>query len=255
MENTERPQERPTVEIRELVKAYGGFRAVDRLSFQVMPGEILGLVGPNGAGKTTALRCMAGILPPTSGRVMVQGFDIVSQRVESRRRLAFVPDEPRLFDYLTSWDYLMVIARLYGVLDGRERAAELLARFDLAEHKNAFPVELSRGMKQKLMIVSALLHRPRLLILDEPLTGLDPAAMRRMKRTILETAGQGVAVVVSSHMLHLVEEIGTHVLILKEGQKLLEGTLEEIRAAIPELGGKADLETLFMRATGEDEAP
>ena len=235
----------------QLVKSYGGLRAIDGLSVRIAGGEILGLVGPNGAGKTTALRCLSGIIPPTSGRIAIGGHDLETEPIEARRLLAFVPDEPRLFDYLTAWDHLLVMARLYGVDDGRERAADLLERFGLADRRYAFPSELSRGMKQKLMIAAALLHRPRALVLDEPLTGLDPAAMRQMKQTVLDTARDGVTVIVSSHMLHLVEEICGRILILQKGKKVVEGTLDEIRQALPGLATGADLEDIFLHATGE----
>lgn len=242
----------PLIEIQDLVKEYDGLRAVDGLSLQLEAGTVLGLVGPNGAGKTTTLRCLSGIIPPTSGRILIDGHDVEKDRVESRRALAFVSDEPRLFEDLTVRDHLIVVARLYGVADGRERGLQLLTRFDLHERQDAYPAELSRGMKQKLMIALALLHRPRLLILDEPLTGLDPAAMRHMKRTLLDTAGEGVAVIVSSHMLHLVEEICQSILILQKGRRIIQGTLEEIRAGLPQLDASADLEEIFMHATGED---
>ena len=241
------------IQIDNLVKAYHGFRAVDGLTLTVGRGDILGLVGPNGAGKTTTLRCLAGIIPPTSGRVLIAGFEIREQPIEARKRLAFVPDEPYLFDYLTVWDHLMLFARLYGVADGPGRAERLLDDNALTEQRLTFPGELSRGMKQKLTIACALLHRPEVLVLDEPLTGLDPAAMRRIKRAIVEAAHRGVSVIVSSHMLHLVEEICSTVLIVGHGKKILEGTLEQIRAALPDLGADANLETIFLRATGADE--
>jgi len=243
------------VQIDKLVKEYDGLRAVDELDLHLESGVVLGLVGPNGAGKTTTLRCLSGIIPPTSGRILVDGHDLDKDRVPARQALAFVPDEPRLFEDLTVRDHLAVIARLYGVSDGARRGADLLARFDLADREDAYPSELSRGMKQKLMIALALLHRPRLLILDEPLTGLDPAAMRRMKRTLQEMAREGMAVMVSSHMLHLVEEICDEILILQKGRKILEGSLAEIRARLPELDASADLEEIFMHATGGDELP
>jgi ABC-2 type transport system ATP-binding protein len=242
------------IEVDGLVKLYGAVRAVDGLSFRVERGEILGLVGPNGAGKTTTLRCLTGIVPPTAGRVAVEGFDLHQQPVEAKRRLAFVPDEPRLFDHLTARDHLGVTARLYGVVDGAERAAALLREFELEERATAFPSELSRGMKQKLMVALALLHRPAVLILDEPLTGLDPAAMRRMKDRIRRTAAEGAAVILSSHMLHLVEELCRSIVILVRGKKLLEGSLAEIRRALPDVEVDADLEEVFIRAT-QDRSP
>ncbi len=243
------------IQIDELVKDYEGHRAVDGLSIAVTGGEILGLVGPNGAGKTTTLRCLAGIVPATSGRIRICGHDLAEAPVDARRDLAFVPDEPHLFDYLTVADHLDLFARLYEVADGAERAEALLRDNALWERRYAFPGELSRGMKQKLLLSCALLHSPKVLILDEPLTGLDPAAMRRTKRTITATAEGGGAVVVSSHMLHLVEEICGRILIISNGRLAVSGTLEEIRDAIPDLSGDADLEEIFLRATGLDEQP
>jgi len=243
------------IEVDELTKTYGELRAVDGLSLRVEAGEILGLVGPNGAGKTTALRCLAGIIPPGGGRVSIDGHDLATEPVEAKRKLAFVPDEPRLFDYLTAADHLAVISRLYGVGDGEQRGIELLEEFGLGDRRNSFPSELSRGMKQKLIVAMALLHRPRALVLDEPLTGLDPAAMRRMKERVRRTAADGVAVIVSSHMLHLVEEVCSRIVILGHGRKLLEGSLEEIRRSIPELDGEADLEEIFIRATQDGGLP
>ena len=239
------------IEIDNLVKTYGTFRAVDDLSLRVQRGEILGLVGPNGAGKTTTLRCLAGIIPPTTGRISIDGFDLQESGVEARSLLAFVPDEPHLFENLTVWDHMTLFARIYGVADGKEEAARLLEENSLTEQRDSFPGELSRGMKQKLILSCALLHRPQALVLDEPLTGLDPGAMRRTKQTVVQTARDGAAVIVSSHMLHLVEEICGRVLILQHGRKILEGTLQEIRSGLPGLEANADLEEIFLHATGE----
>ena len=241
------------IEIEGLSKRYGTMMAVDGLSLRVEEGEILGLVGPNGAGKTTTLRCASGIIPPTSGSVRISGFDLASDPVEAKRRLAFVPDEPRLFDYLTARDHLRITARLYGVVDGEERAETLLEELELGQRKDAYPAELSRGMKQKLMVAMALLHRPKALLLDEPLTGLDPAAMRRMKDRVREAARSGVAVILSSHMLHLVEELCRRVVIVVAGRKALDGTLDEIRGAFPAGVGRGDLESIFLKAVGESE--
>ncbi len=236
------------IEVEGLVKDYGSLRAVDDLALRVEPGEILGLVGPNGAGKTTTLRCLAGIIPPSAVVIRIGGYDLAQQPIEAKQRLAFVSDEPRLFDYLTARDHLTITARLYGVADGKERAAALLEEFELGDRGSSFPSELSRGMKQKLMVAMALMHRPEAILLDEPLTGLDPAAMRRMKDRIRTTAEQGVAVVLSSHMLHLVEELCRRVAIIVRGRKVVDGSLEEIRAAQAQLGHDTDLEAIFMRA-------
>jgi ABC-2 type transport system ATP-binding protein len=243
------------IAITDLVKVYDGFRAVDGLSLRVEAGEILGLVGPNGAGKTTTLRCLSGVIPPTSGRIALAGFDLESRPVEAKRELAFVPDEPRLFEHLTAWNHVQLFSRLYGVEDGLERGRGLLEEVGLADRLHAFPAELSRGMKQKLLLACALLHRPRALVFDEPLTGLDPASMRRTKRTIVATARQGAAIIVSSHMLQLVEEVCDRILIIQHGRRVLEGTLVEIRSALPGLDVDADLEEIFLRATGAEESP
>ena len=241
------------IEIEKLVKTYEGFRAVDELSLRVDRGEILGLVGPNGAGKTSTLRCLAGIIPMTSGTIRVCGHDLENEPTEARQQLAFVPDEPHLFDHLTAWDHMTLFARIYGVTDAAPRAEQLLAENDLADQHNAFPSELSRGMKQKLLISCALLHDPMALIFDEPLTGLDPGSMRRTKRTIRNTAASGASVIVSSHMLHLVEEVCDRIFIVQHGKKILEGTLDEIRGGMGDVPGDADLEEIFLKATGQDQ--
>ena len=238
------------ISVSGLVKSYNGFQAVDRLSFEVTPGEILGLVGPNGAGKTTTLRCLCGIIPATGGTIRIGGLNLEQEPIQAKQMLAFVPDEPYLFEYLTVWDHLMLFSKLYGVENGVGRAEELLGDNGLGDQKYAYPTELSRGMKQKLIIACALLHSPRALVLDEPLTGLDPGAIRRTKRIILQTAEEGAAVIVSSHMLHLVEEVCSRILILQHGRKVLEGSLNDIRRNLPEIDEGADLEEIYMRVTG-----
>jgi ABC-2 type transport system ATP-binding protein len=235
------------VEVEGLVKAYRNLTAVDGLSFRVARGEVLGLVGPNGAGKTTTLRCLAGVLPPNAGTIGIAGFDLAAQPVEARRRLAFMPDEPRLFEYLTVEDHLVFTARMYGVADAGTRSRALLEELELMGKERALPAELSRGMKQKLVVACGLLHDPEVLIFDEPLTGIDPGGIRRMKQTIVRRAAAGAAVIVSSHLLPLVEEICGRVLVLSRGKAVLFGTLEEIRA---DAGGSASLEEIFLRVTG-----
>lgn len=233
------------ISVQGLVKAYRDLTAVSGLSFEVQSGEVLGLVGPNGAGKTSTLRCLAGILPPTAGRISISGFDLRDHPVEAKRRLAFMPDEPRLFDYLTVSDHLAFTARLYGVSGAAEKQRALLDEMELRGKETALPAELSRGMKQKLVIACGLLHDPEALIFDEPLTGIDPGGIRRMKQTIVRRAKAGASVIVSSHLLHLVEEICDRVLILSRGKAVLQGTLDEIRAGAE---GQS-LEDVFLRVT------
>jgi len=217
---------------------------------------VLGLVGPNGAGKTTTLRCAVGIIPPTRGDIRICGFSLRSDPLSAKQNISFMPDEPRLFDYLTVYEHLQFTARLYQVADFEARATRLLQELELWPKKDALPAELSRGMKQKLIIACGLLHSPKALLFDEPLTGLDPIGIRRMKETILLRAREGASVIVSSHLLHLVEEVCDRVLILKEGRKVIHGSLEEISGSMPELRGDTNLEEIFLKITGHaDERP
>ena len=237
------------IEVAGLSKVFGSFSAVRELSFTVRPGDVLGLVGPNGAGKTTTLRAIAGIIPPTTGRVRLAGRDLDTEPLEAKRALAFFPDEPRLFEYLTVSQHLKFVARLYGVADHDAIARPLLEELEIADRLDNLPAELSRGMKQKLAIACGLLHEPEALFFDEPLTGLDPLGIRRMKSTIVERARRGAAIVVSSHLLHLVEEIANRVLILQNGKRVALGTLTEIRALAPGLSQDASLEDIFLTVT------
>jgi ABC-2 type transport system ATP-binding protein len=234
-----------------LARSYGDFRAVEGLDFRVAPGEVLGLVGPNGAGKTTTLRCLAGILPPTAGTVRICGKDVQREAVEAKRALAYLPDEPRLFEYLTVWEHLNFTARLYQVTDWETEGRGLLETLELSGKESALPGELSRGMKQKLSIACGFLHRPALVLLDEPLTGLDPLGIRRMKEALRRRAESGAALVLSSHLLPLVEELCHRVLILAKGRQVAYGTVAEIRAQAGAPGGS--LEDLFLAITGNGE--
>jgi len=238
------------IELHDVTKLYGDLRAVDGLSFTVARGEVVGLIGPNGAGKTTTLRCVAGIQRPGSGTIRIDGHDIVQDPIEAKRRLAFIPDEPQLFDYLTVTEHLRLVSRLYQVTDAEARMPALLEQLELTGKQSALPGELSRGMRQKLALGCALLHRPVALLFDEPLTGLDPLGIRRVKQTILACGREGAAVVVSSHLLHLVEEICSRIVIIAKGKKVADGTLEEL-SRHPGLAG-AHLEQIFLRATGQE---
>jgi ABC-2 type transport system ATP-binding protein len=238
------------IEVTGLTKLFGGVAAVRDLSFAVRPGEVLGLVGPNGAGKTTTLRTLAGMIPPSSGQVRIAGHDLLTDPVSAKRMLAFFPDEPRLFEYMTVRQHLTFVARVYGVTGHEAIAGPLLEELEIADRIDSLPGELSRGMKQKLAIACGLLHAPQVMIFDEPLTGLDPLGIRRMKDSILRRAHAGVAVVLSSHLLHLLEEVCSHVLILKGGEKIADGTLAEVNARFSDGSQHASLEEVFIRATG-----
>jgi ABC-2 type transport system ATP-binding protein len=236
--------------LEDFSKTYKGSVAVDGLSFALAPGEVLALVGPNGAGKTTTMRSIAGILTPTRGRIRVDGHDVQDAPIAAKRRLAYVPDDPRLFDALTVDEHLEFAATAYRVRDWRAVADQLLARFELTEHRRKAAAELSRGMRQKVAICCAYLHDPGLVMLDEPLTGLDPRGIRTMKETIHERAAKGAAVIVSSHLLQLVEDLCTRLLILHRGRRIFFGDFQEARRAFAGLeGGDASLEEVFFRAT------
>jgi len=239
------------IEVSGLTKLYGSFVAVDDLSFSVNPGEVLGLVGPNGAGKTSTLRCLSGIIPPAKGTIRISGVDLAADPISAKRHIAFFNDEPRLFEYLTVEQHLAFTARIYNVADFEPLAARLLEELELVDKRNALPGELSRGMKQKLVIACGLLHSPRVIYFDEPLTGLDPIGIRRMKASIVQRAKAGAAIIISSHLLHLVGEICSHILILKNGRKVALGTIQEITRAFAERPEDTNLEEVFFRATAD----
>jgi ABC-2 type transport system ATP-binding protein len=241
------------IEVSGLTKRYGSFTAVQNLSFIVRPGEVLGLVGPNGAGKTSTLRSIAGIIPASAGTVKLAGHDLAANPIEAKRALAFFPDEPRLFDYLTVRQHLAFVARIYGVAEHEALARPLLEELEIADKIDELPGALSRGMKQKLAIACGLLHAPAVLFFDEPLTGLDPLGIRRMKDSILKRAQAGAAIVLSSHLLHMLEEVCSHVLILKRGEKIADGTLAEVAARFSNGEADVSLEDVFIRATGGSE--
>ncbi len=230
-------------------KAYDARLAVEELGFTVRPGEIIGLVGPNGAGKTTTLRAIAGILRPTAGRITVAGHDVVEQPVAAKRELALVPDDPPLFQSLTVWEHLELTAQIYRLDDWENLGEELLSRFALIDRRDTLADELSRGMRQKTAVCTALLHDPSVLMLDEPLTGLDPRAIRTLYSAIRDAAAGGAAVLMSSHLLDQIEGLCSGFVILREGRLVVAGTPDEIRAGLPELREDASLEEIFFSVT------
>ena len=236
------------IEVEALTRYYGDFAAVRGVSFRIEPGEVVGLVGPNGAGKTTTLRCLVGIIRPSEGTIRIAGHDIVKEPLAAKAALAFVPDEPHLFPHLTVAEHMQFIGRIYNVSDADAHTAVLLDELELADRRDSLPDELSRGMKQKLAIACGLLHEPRALLLDEPLTGLDPGAIRRMKKTIRQRAENGAAVVLSSHLLNLVEELCSRIIVIQKGEMVAMGTIDEIVSHRPELAGRG-LEDVFLALT------
>ncbi|MDP8245275.1 MAG: ABC transporter ATP-binding protein [Candidatus Hinthialibacter antarcticus] len=239
------------IEVIDFHKAYRDLVAVEGLSFKVQPGEIMGMVGPNGAGKTTTLRSLCGIIPPTSGQLFAGGFDVVEQPVEAKRILAYIPDDPKLFDSLTVWEHLEFVAAAYQLKDFAGYGEQILKQFELWEKRSTFANELSRGMRQKVAISCAYLHDPTVLVLDEPLTGLDPRGIRQMKDSIIQRAQNGAAIVISSHLLNLVEDICTHLLMMNR-VSLLFGSIDEVMEKFSNLDRRSSLEEIFFQVTGAD---
>ena len=237
------------IRVNDYHKTYRETVAVSGLSFEVPAGAVLGLVGPNGAGKTTTMRALAGIIRPTRGTLSVAGHDVVTDPLAAKRELAYIPDDPKLFDALTVWEHLEFIASAYRVADFAPKGEALLQQFELVEKRDTMAQELSRGMREKVAICCAYLHDPRAILFDEPLTGLDPYAIRTLKASIADRAAAGAAILVSSHLLALVEDLCTHLLILNKGKGLFYGSLAEARVKYADLRGEASLEEVFFRAT------
>ncbi len=237
------------IAVTDFRKEFDGTVAADGISFSLPAGTVGALIGPNGAGKTTTIRALSGIIRPTSGELKVAGFDVNTHPLQVKQRVAYVPDDPPLFETLTVAEHLRFIALAYGLMDYESAAERLLAELELTGKRSAMAAELSRGMRQKVAIACAYLHEPQVLLFDEPLTGLDPAAIRLLKRTMVEKAEQGATILVSSHLLALVEDICRHLIILRQGRCLFSGTVEE---AQHEHGGQATLEDVFFRVTEQE---
>ncbi len=238
----------PALRITGLHKAYGR-PAVDGLDLQVERGELYALLGPNGAGKTTTLRMVSGLVAPDAGRIEVLGIDLGEAPGEAKRRLAYLPDDPMLYGKLKPFEYLEFVAGLWGVgaREAEERARALLDWLELSQHAHELTEGFSRGMKQKLALAGALIHDPELLILDEPLTGLDAAAARQVKDLLLSHVAKGGTVILTTHILEVAERLAQRIGIIRQGRLIAEGTLEELR----ERTSGASLEEVFLQLTAQ----
>lgn len=236
--------------VEQLVKSYRGFRAVDGISFRVEAGEIVGLLGPNGAGKTTTLRCIAGILKPDGGRIVIGGYDLATDEQRAKRLLAFIPEMPNPYELLTVREHMKLVAMCYDTMDVYEqRAAELLKRYELADKADALAGTLSKGMKQKLAVVCALIHDAKVFLCDEPLMGIDPKGQYLFKSELQRLRDEGCAILVSTHQLDTAERLCDRVIIMHKGQLLAEGTLSELQQRAQMEG--STLEEVFLRLTEE----
>lgn len=240
------------LQVDQLVKQYKNFRAVDGLSFTIKPGEIVGLLGPNGAGKTTALRCVAGILRPTSGRILVNGWDTVIDQAKAKAGLSFVPEVPSLYELLTVDEHLRFVAMCFDCLDIYEaQATTLLDRYDLSEKRNELVATLSKGMRQKLSVACAFIHKANVLLFDEPMIGIDPAGAHELKLELQRFRNEGCSILISTHLLDTAEKLCDRVIILARGKMIAEGTLQELQSA-SDLQGHG-LEDVFLKLTGDGE--
>jgi ABC-2 type transport system ATP-binding protein len=238
------------IQVQDLVKKYGAFTAVDGVSLDVPPGEIHGFLGPNGAGKTTTIRMIAGLLKPTRGRIVIDGHDLERAPEKAKAALGFIPDRPFLYDKLTAAEFLRFHAGLYGIEGGglQERLLELLALFELLGWKDELVESFSHGMKQRLVMCAAFLHRPRAVLVDEPMVGLDPRGARLIKQVFRAMSRKGVAILMSTHTLEVAEEMCDQISIILEGRILARGTVADLRALA---GGEDEkLTPVFLKLTG-----
>lgn len=237
------------LEVEKLTKDYGNFRAVDDVSFRIMPGEIFGFLGVNGAGKTTTLRMLAGVLRPTSGRIRIAEFDMERDPIHAKQITGYIPDRPYMYNKLTGREFLYFITELYKIKHeiAEERIDRFLTEYSLKDWQDELIESYSHGMKQRLATCAALVHQPRLLVVDEPMVGLDPHGARFLKESFKRYAREGMAILLSTHTLSVAEELADKIAIIHKGSLLTIGTLQEIRALVG--GTDEGLENIFINLT------
>ncbi|MGI9139718.1 MAG: ABC transporter ATP-binding protein [Gemmatimonadaceae bacterium] len=240
------------IQLRSLTKRYGKFTAVDSIDLSVARGEIFGFLGPNGAGKTTTLRMIAGILRPTAGTVLIGGVDVVKDPLQAKAKLGYIPDRPFIYEKLTGAEFLRFVAGLYDQhgADIERRGNELLALFDLEDWRDELVESYSHGMRQKLIISSAFVHRPEAIVVDEPMVGLDPKAARILKDLFREYVNRGHTIMMSTHTLEVAESLCDRIAIIQAGTIRAEGTMSELRTQSED--GTERLESIFLKLTGEE---
>jgi ABC-2 type transport system ATP-binding protein len=241
------------IEIKALTKIYGNFTAVDRINLSIRPGEIFGFIGPNGAGKTTTIKMIGGILAPTSGHVKIAGIDMAAEPEKAKRKIGFIPDRPYLYEKLTGMEFLRFTADLYHVRTSefKTRAVQNLELFSLRDWADDLIESYSHGMKQRLIMAAALLHEPEVIIVDEPMVGLDPRAIRLVKDLFRRLVAKGTTIFMSTHTLKVAEETCDRIGIINRGRIIASGTTEDLRreANVSE----SDLETVFLNLTNAEE--
>lgn len=233
------------LKIEHLTKTYGGFKAVDDLSLHIQPGEIYGFIGHNGAGKTTTLKSVAGILTYDNGEIFINGISLAEKPIEAKQIMAYIPDNPDIYDFMTAVQYLNFVADIYGVSQS-DRVARIKKYGDMFELTDKLAQNInsySHGMKQKLAVMSALIHTPKLILMDEPFVGLDPKASFLLKETMREMCTEGSAIFFSTHVLDVAEKLCDKVAIIKQGRLIKAGTMEEVK-------GDESLESVFLELEG-----
>lgn len=241
------------LQIQGLVKLYKRHRAVDGLDLEVNQGEIVGLLGPNGAGKTTVLRCVAGILRPTDGRILINGYDVVTDQARAKAGLAFVPEVPSLYELLTVEEHLRFVAMCFDTLSVYDEVADgLLAKYSLDEKRHELVATLSKGQRQKLSVACALVHKANVFLFDEPMIGIDPSGVHEFKQELARLRDAGASILISTHLLDTAEKLCDRVAIVARGRKLAQGTLSDLRR-MQDMEGHS-LEDIFLTLTeGEHE--
>lgn len=241
------------LELTGIVKRYGDFAAVNGLDLRVPRGEIFGFLGPNGAGKTTTIRMIAGVLEPTEGSIVIGGYDLETHPMQAKSRIGYIPDRPFLYEKLSGGEFLRFVSGIWGKDEpaSEERADGLLEIFNLLEWKHELIETYSHGMRQKLLITSALIHQPELIVVDEPMVGLDPRSARILKDLFRVYVERGGTVFLSSHTLEIVEAVCDRIAIIREGVIIAKGTMDDLRLQVD--SGGADLEEIFLKVTGSGE--
>ena len=238
------------IDLKNLTKTYGAYTAVQRLSLSIGRGEIFGFIGPNGAGKTTTIKMMGGVMAPTEGTITIAGIDMQAEPRKAKRKVGFIPDRPFLYEKLTGLEFMQFTADIYGVPEEQfpDKAAAILALFSLADWSNELIESYSHGMKQRLIMAAALLHDPEVLIVDEPMVGLDPLAIIMVKNLFKRLASQGVTIFMSTHTLKVAEDICDRIGVIVRGRLIASGTAADLRREANV--SSADLEQVFLNLTG-----
>lgn len=240
------------IKLVDVVKEYTNIRAVDKVSLEIQKGEVFGFLGPNGAGKTTTIKMIVGLLQPTAGKILVDGIDVLAEPIKAKRITGFIPDRPYIYEKLTAMEFLMFIAGLYDMPreESEPRANELLKLFELDKWTNQLVEQFSHGMRQRLIMSAAFLHHPKLIVVDEPMVGLDPKGARLVKRLFKEAAASGMTIFMSTHTLEVAQEVCDRIAIINKGSVIAGGTMEELQE---QAGSQKGLEEIFLELTGGTE--